>query len=92
LRYFITGCAGFIGSSLTDRLLQDGHEVIGYDNFSTGQPEFLAEAQQSFRFHLVRGDTPQLAAGLFIWLNNLAITSHKCRSGGVMMVIAASHS
>ena len=41
MRYFVTGCAGFIGSNLVDRLLQDGHEVIGYDNFTTGQSEFL---------------------------------------------------
>ena len=44
MRYLITGCAGFIGSSLTDRLLQAGHEVVGIDNFSTGQSEFLIEA------------------------------------------------
>jgi UDP-glucose 4-epimerase len=57
LRCFVTGCAGFIGSNLVDRLLQDGHEVVGYDNFSTGQPEFLAESQRSLRFSLRRGDT-----------------------------------
>ena len=57
MRYFVTGCAGFIGSSLVDRLLRDGHEVAGYDNFSTGQPAFLQEAQQAARFNLVRGDT-----------------------------------
>jgi UDP-glucose 4-epimerase len=60
LRYLVTGCAGFIGSNLVDRLLQDGHEVVGYDNFSTGQIEFLAEAQLSSRFRLVRGDTLDL--------------------------------
>lgn len=56
MRYFITGCAGFIGSSLTDRLLQDGHEVVGYDNFSTGLDEFLVEAKKSPRFTLVHDD------------------------------------
>jgi len=56
VRYFVTGCAGFIGSTLVDRLLQDGHEVVGYDNFSTGQIEFLVEAQQSPCFSLMRGD------------------------------------
>ena len=29
MTYFVTGCAGFIGSNLVDRLLQDGREVIG---------------------------------------------------------------
>lgn len=57
MRCFVTGCAGFIGSNLVDRLLQDGHEVVGYDNFSTGQPEMLTEAGRSPRFTLVRGDT-----------------------------------
>jgi len=60
LRCLVTGCAGFIGSNLVDRLLQDGHEVIGYDNFSTGQAEFLAEARQSPRFSLMCGDTLDL--------------------------------
>ncbi len=40
-----------------DRLLRDGHQVTGYDNFSTGQPEFLTGAQRSPQFSLVRGDT-----------------------------------
>jgi UDP-glucose 4-epimerase len=61
LHYFITGCAGFIGSNLTNRLLQAGHEVVGYDNFSTGRREFLVEAQTSSRFRLVQGDTLDLA-------------------------------
>jgi len=34
MRALVTGCAGFIGSTLTDRLLQDGYEVIGIDRFS----------------------------------------------------------
>lgn len=56
MRYFITGCAGFIGSNLADRLLKDGHEVVGYDNFSTGFEEFLEQARKSERFSLVKGD------------------------------------
>jgi UDP-glucose 4-epimerase len=60
LRCFVTGCAGFIGSNLVDRLLQAGYSVVGYDNFSTGQIEFLAQARQSLHFNLVRGDTLDL--------------------------------
>jgi len=56
LNYFITGCAGFVGSSLTDRLLQQGHKVIGFDNFSTGLPRFLDDAKKSSHFTLVEGD------------------------------------
>ena len=60
MRYFLTGCAGFIGSNLVDRLLGDGHEVVGYDNFSSGQPEFLAEAERSAHFTLAKGDALDL--------------------------------
>lgn len=55
-RIFITGAAGFIGSTLADRLLAGGHEVVGYDNFSTGFESFVAQARASSRFTLVRGD------------------------------------
>ena len=56
MRFFVTGCAGFIGSTLTERLLSDGHVVVGYDNFSTGQESFLRSASGSAGFRLVRGD------------------------------------
>ena len=55
-RFFVTGCAGFIGSNLTDRLLADGHHVVGYDNLSTGRPEFLCDACENPRFRFVKGD------------------------------------
>ena len=56
MRCLVTGCAGFIGSNLSDRLLRDGHAVVGYDNFSSGQDRFIDEAKRSSRFELVRGD------------------------------------
>ena len=61
MQYFVTGCSGFIGSNLVDRLLADGHTVTGYDNFSTGQDKFIAPALQSPNFTLVRGDTLDLS-------------------------------
>lgn len=42
MRYLIAGAAGFIGSHLTDRLLAEGHAVIGVDNFITGSHQNLA--------------------------------------------------
>ena len=57
---FVTGCAGFIGSNLIDRLLADGHTVTGYDDFSTGHEEFIASALCSPNFRLVLGDTLDL--------------------------------
>ena len=50
MRAFVTGAAGFIGSSLVDRLLAAGHTVVGYDNFSTGRRPFLNGALTSARF------------------------------------------
>src|SRR5262249_14361263 len=44
------------GSNLVDRLLAAGHHVTAYDNFSTGQRQFLADALRQPRFALVEGD------------------------------------
>jgi UDP-glucose 4-epimerase len=62
MKYVVTGCAGFVGSNLADRLLADGHEVVGYDNFSTGRMEFLSQALDCKRFRLLRGDLLDLPA------------------------------
>jgi UDP-glucose 4-epimerase len=56
MRCLVTGCAGFIGSNLTDRLLANGHEVVGYDNFSTGRRAFLEQALRSPNFKLIQAD------------------------------------
>lgn len=60
MRVFVTGGAGFIGSSLVDRLLGDGHTVVAYDNFSTGQRPFLVNALGHPSFTLVEGDVLDL--------------------------------
>jgi len=67
MRAFITGGAGFIGSSLADRLLADGAEVVVWDNFSTGQERFVEKAQTHSAYRLVRGDNldlPPLTAAM----------------------------
>jgi UDP-glucose 4-epimerase len=57
---FITGAAGFIGSTLVDRLLGDCKSVVGWDNFSTGQQPFVEGALKDPRFRLIRGDNLDL--------------------------------
>jgi len=59
---FVTGAAGFIGSSLVDRLLAEGAAVVGYDNFSTGFDENLVQARKSKDFTLIKADTLDLSA------------------------------
>jgi UDP-glucose 4-epimerase len=56
MHFFVTGAAGFAGSHVTDRLLSLGHNVTGYDNFSTGQARFLERACANDRFILISGD------------------------------------
>jgi len=59
-RVFITGAAGFIGSSLADRLLATGIPVVGWDNFSTGLEQFVVSAKANPNFTLVQGDNLDL--------------------------------
>ena len=56
MRALVTGGAGFIGSHLVDRLLDSGHEIVAYDDFSTGQERFLERSAGNPRFRLIRGD------------------------------------
>ena len=56
MQIIVTGCAGFIGSTLVDRLLADGHQITGVDNFSTGQHRFLDFALKNPNFKLVELD------------------------------------
>jgi UDP-glucose 4-epimerase len=62
MRAFITGGAGFIGSTLADRLLCLGHEVTAYDNFSTGRRGFVAGREGTPGYRLIEGDVLDEAA------------------------------
>jgi dTDP-glucose 4,6-dehydratase len=59
MRILVTGAAGFLGSHLTDRLLSEGHSVVGVDNFSTGDAENLAHLSNEPRFHFEERDVCQ---------------------------------
>src|SRR5215510_2632508 len=56
MRILITGAAGFLGSHLCDRLLADGHEIVGLDNFITGNAENLAHLMGNPKFSFYRHD------------------------------------
>lgn len=77
--YIVTGCAGFIGSTMVDRLLGMGKAVIGVDNFSSGQRRFLQQATADRNFSLVECD-----------LLDLPRLTDAFRSGGSVMHFAAN--
>jgi dTDP-glucose 4,6-dehydratase len=56
MRILITGAAGFLGSHLCDRLLSEGHQVVGMDNFITGRPQNLAHISGHAKFSFIRHD------------------------------------
>lgn len=60
----VTGAAGFVGSHLTDRLLAQGHRVIGLDNLRLGKSAHLRQALQSPHFTFLEADVNDYAANL----------------------------
>ncbi len=56
MRILITGAAGFLGSHLCERLLKEGHQVIGMDNFVTGNPDNLSHLAGNQDFLFIRHD------------------------------------
>lgn len=58
MRVLITGAAGFIGSHVADRLVQDGHEVVGIDNLSTGRVDNFPAGHPLYVRDITGGDFP----------------------------------
>jgi len=56
MRVLITGAAGFLGSHLSQRFLDEGHEVLGLDNFVTGSSENAARLSRHDGFELIEHD------------------------------------
>ncbi len=56
MRVLLTGVAGFIGSHLAEKLIADGHAVVGLDNFITGKPENIAQLMVHPCFNLITQD------------------------------------
>ena len=59
MRCLVTGGAGFLGSHLCERLLNDGHEVICLDNYFTGRMVNVAHLRDNRSFELIRHDVTE---------------------------------
>ena len=61
MKVLVTGGAGFIGSHLVDELVRQGHDVVVYDNFSTGFRRHLDPALKTGRLTIIEGDILDLS-------------------------------
>lgn len=74
-KVLVTGGAGFIGSHLVERLLEDGHSVTVIDNFSTGRPENLEHQKNNRNLHLVEEDISVFEA-IKRYFENIEVVFH----------------
>ena len=71
-KVLVTGGAGFVGSFLCDRLIDEGHEVIAIDNFFTGRKSNLWKIENNPNFELIRHDIVEPILLEVDWIFNLA--------------------
>ena len=86
MRCLVTGAAGFVGSSLSERLIELGHEVVGVDRFSDYYPRSYKEAnlerlRQESRFKLVVEDLAECE--LDPLLDGVEVVFHQAAQAGV---------
>lgn len=88
MRTLVTGGAGFIGSWVVERLLDDGHEVVVLDNFSSGSRENLAHvvSHPGLR-EVVQGDVTDPTAVARAWRHGIEVCFHLAAQGEVQRSI-----
>jgi UDP-glucuronate decarboxylase len=72
MKILVTGAAGFLGSHLCNRLIVDGHTVIGLDDFSTGSIKNLQNIIPNKRFSFLEQDVRAKVEGIYDAILNFA--------------------
>ncbi len=86
MKVLITGGAGFIGSHLAERLLNDGHEVVVLDNLSTGRLENINHLMDHPRFECVIGSVRD-ASLVYELVERCDVTIHLAAAVGVRLIL-----
>jgi len=86
MRILVTGGAGFIGSHLSERLIEDGHKVTVLDNFSTGRSSNLATLEGVSGFTLIEGSILDLDL-LTRLINEAEYVFHLAAAVGVFNIV-----
>jgi len=86
MRYLITGGAGFIGSHLAEALLGEGHEVVAFDDLSTGAADNIAPIRSHPKFRLVV-DTLFSAPHVAELIDQADVVFHLAASVGVFQIV-----
>ena len=94
MRCLVTGAAGFIGSNLVDRLLAEGHEVVGVDDLSHGKLSNLEEARRAGesggpRFSFVKADITDSGFGDIVASSNAGVVFHLAAQMDVRVSVQA---
>ncbi len=86
MKVLVTGAAGFIGSHLTDHLLEHGHAVVGFDDLSAGSLDNLVLAQERREFSFIHGDVRNRIA-VDEALRGCDAVVHLAAHAGVRMIV-----